>query len=121
MKFLIIFLVILIAYGAFRFFRKPSYLNILTEDEFQEGYRKAQLIDVREANEFENGHILGARNIPVPQLSRRLVELRKDKPVYLYCQNTSRSVRAAQILHKNDYEDISILDGGFKHWTGRVR
>lgn len=41
-------------------------MKTLTEEEFIKGYRKAQLIDVREPNEFEGGHILGARNIPFP-------------------------------------------------------
>ncbi len=40
-------------------------VKVLTEEEFKKGYRKAQLIDVREPNEFDAGHILGARNIPV--------------------------------------------------------
>lgn len=46
-------------------------MKTLTEAEFIKGYRKAQLIDVREPNEFEGGHILGARNIPLSQLKRR--------------------------------------------------
>lgn len=61
MTFIIIALVILIAIGVFRYFRQGMYLKTLTEDQFREGYRKAQLIDVREPQEFEKGHILGAR------------------------------------------------------------
>lgn len=118
---LIFVLVILIAVTVFRFFKQRTYLKTLTEDQFREGYRKAQLIDVREPQEFEKGHILGARNIPVTQLKQRLVELRKDKPVYLYCQSGSRSGRAAQLLHKKGYEDINQLQGGFKKWTGKVK
>ncbi|MUK87147.1 rhodanese-like domain-containing protein [Ornithinibacillus sp. L9] len=121
MEFLIIALVILLGVGIFRFFRQRMYLKTLTEEQFREGYRKAQLIDVREPQEFERGHILGARNIPVTQLRQRLVELRKDKPVYLYCQSGSRSARAAQLLHKKGYEDISQLKGGFKKWTGKIK
>lgn len=121
MTFLIILLVALIAIGVFRYFRQKAYLKVLTEDQFIQGYRKAQLIDVREPQEFENGHILGARNIPVTQMKQRLVEIRPDKPVYLYCQGSSRSARAAQLLRKNGYEDISQLKGGFKKWTGKVK
>lgn len=121
MKFLVILLFILIVFGTFKYFRQRSYLKILTEKEFQAGYRKAQLIDVRETSEFERGHILGARNIPVTQMKQRLIELRKDKPVYLYCQNSSRSSRAAQLLHKNKYTDINQLKGGFKKWNGKIK
>lgn len=118
---LIIALVLLTAYNLFRYFKQRSYLKVLTEDEFRIGYRKAQLIDVREPQEFERGHILGARNIPVTQMKQRLVEMRKDKPVYLYCQGNSRSSRAAQLLHKHKYENLNQLKGGFKKWTGKIK
>ncbi len=121
MKFLVIALVILLALMIFRTFRTRSYITTLTQEQFREGYRKAQLIDVREPQEFERGHILGARNIPVSQMKHRLVEMRKDKPVYLYCQGSSRSTRAAQLLHKHKYENINQLKGGFKKWTGKIK
>lgn len=121
MQFLVIALIIIGAFLIFRHFGKSNYLTILTEEQFREGYRQAQLIDVREQNEFERGHILGARNIPMSQLKQRLVEIRPDKPVYLYCQGKMVSSRAARILHKNKYEDINQLKGGFKHWTGRIK
>lgn len=121
MEFLVIILVALIAFGMFRYFRQRNFLKVLTQDQFREGYRKAQMIDVREPQEFDKGHILGARNIPVTQMKQRLVEIRKDKPVYLYCQSGSRSARAAQLLHKKGYQDISQLKGGFKKWTGKIK
>src|SRR5690625_2588324 len=121
MKYVVIILVILLAYLIFQHFRSRAFLNILTEEQFRKGYRRAQLIDVREPQEYERGHILGARNIPMTQLKNRLVELRKDKPVYLYCQGISRSNRAANILRKNGYENLNVLDGGFRKWTGRVK
>jgi len=121
MAFLIIAVVVLLAFGLFRYYRQRNYLKVLTEEQFVDGYRKAQLIDVREPQEFENGHILGARNIPVTQIRQRLIELRKDKPVYLYCQGSSRSSRAAQFLHKKGYQEIYQLKGGFKRWTGKIK
>lgn len=121
MKYLLLALIIIIVIAIFRYFRQRTYLKTLTEDQFREGYRKAQLIDVREPQEFKNGHILGSRNIPVTQMKQRLIEIRKDKPVYLYCQSGARSARAAQLLHKKGYEDIYQLKGGFKKWTGKVK
>ncbi|HEU5140860.1 MAG TPA: rhodanese-like domain-containing protein [Bacillales bacterium] len=100
---------------------QQRYLKTLTEDQFRDGYRKAQLIDVREPNEFENGHILGARNIPMSQMKMRLSEIRKDKPVYLYDQNGMRSARSASLLKKKGYEDLNHLKGGFKKWNGKVK
>ena len=118
---LLIVLVVLLGYSIFRYYRQKMILNVLTQDQWIEGYRKAQLIDVREPQEYDAGHILGARNIPVTQLKQRLVEIRKDKPVYLYCQKSSRSGRAAQILHKQGYKELYQLKGGFKNWTGKIK
>lgn len=106
MEFLVIAIVALLVVGVFRYFRQKNYLKVLTEQQFREGYRKAQLIDVREPQEFDKGHILGARNIPLTQMKQRLIEMRPDKPVYLYCQSGSRSARAAQLLNKKGYTDI---------------
>jgi rhodanese-related sulfurtransferase len=119
--FLIVLTVAVILYSVFMYFRQKKILKTLTEEEFIAGYRKAQLIDVREPNEFAGGHILGARNIPLTQLKARLKEIRPDKPVYLYCQSGSRSGRAAQMLYKKGYNDLNHLQGGFKKWGGKVK
>jgi len=111
----------LIIYTIVRTIKQSRYLKVLDEEEFKKEYRKAQLIDVREPQEFKNGHILGARNIPVTQMKQRLVEIRPDKPVYLYCQGGTRSTRAAQLLHKKGYQHIYQLKGGFKKWTGKIK
>ncbi|QGH34909.1 rhodanese-like domain-containing protein [Gracilibacillus salitolerans] len=114
-------LIAFILFTVYRYFKQKKILKALTDKEFREGYRKAQLIDVREPKEYDGGHILGARNIPLTQLKQRLTELRKDKPVYLYCQNGSRSMRAALILDKQGYKDLYQLQGGYKKWTGKIK
>jgi rhodanese-related sulfurtransferase len=119
--FLIIVTVAVVLYSVFMYFYQKRIVRTLTEEEFKNGYRKAQLIDVREPNEFDGGHILGARNIPLTQLKARLKEIRTDKPVYLYCQSGSRSGRAAQMLYRKGYKDLSHLEGGFKKWGGKVK
>ncbi|MGP4074383.1 rhodanese-like domain-containing protein [Halobacillus sp. K22] len=111
----------LIAFGLYRYFKSKKIMSTLTEEEFRQGYRKAQLIDVREPKEFEGGHILGARNIPLSQMKNRLIEIRKDKPVYLYCQSGARSTRAAMLLNKKGYQDLNVLQGGFKKWGGKIK
>ncbi|MFC7060606.1 rhodanese-like domain-containing protein [Halobacillus seohaensis] len=114
-------IVFLVGFGIFRFMKARKVLTTLSEDEFRQGYRKAQLIDVREPKEFDGGHILGSRNIPLSQMKNRLVEIRKDKPVYLYCQSGTRSSRAALMLNKKGYSDLNQLQGGFKKWTGKIK
>lgn len=118
---LIITLVGYISYSLYRYFKTKKILTTLTEEEFRKGYRKAQLIDVREQKEYDVGYILGARNIPVSQLKRRKNELRKDLPVYLYCQNEMRTQRAAAILEKEGFKMLYQLEGGFKKWTGNIK
>ncbi len=93
----------------------------LTQEQFIQGYRKAQLIDLRESADFEAGHILGARNIPYTQFQHRHEEIRKDQPVYFYDQNGGRSTRAALFLKKRGYTDMYYLQGGFRNWTGRIK
>ncbi len=118
---LLIIIAAVIIYSVFTFFYQKKIVKTVTEEEFRAGYRKAQLIDVREPNEFEGGHILGARNIPMSQMRMRMKEIRPDLPVYLYCQSGMRSARAAQFLHKKGYKDLTQLQGGFKKWTGKVK
>jgi rhodanese-related sulfurtransferase len=110
-----------IIYSVTTYFYQKKIVKTVTEEEFRAGYRKAQLIDVREPNEFEGGHILGARNIPLSQIKMRLKELRSDLPVYLYDQNGMRSGRAAQFLHRRGFKDLTQLQGGFKKWSGKVK
>jgi rhodanese-related sulfurtransferase len=114
-------LVVVIAYIGINALRLKKAVTNLTQEQFIEGYRKAQLIDVREQKEFDAGHILGARNVPSTTLRQRYKEIRPDLPVYLYCQNTGRSSRAALFLKKRGYNQIYQLQGGFKTWTGKIK
>lgn len=114
-------LAIIIIYVVVNSYRLKKAVTNLTQEEFIKGYRKAQLIDLREPKEFEAGHILGARNIPTTQFGTRHKEIRPDLPVYLYCQNSGRSARAALSLKKKGYTQIYQLQGGFKTWTGKVK
>jgi rhodanese-related sulfurtransferase len=96
-------------------------LRNLSSDEFQEGMDKDKhmLIDVRESGEVKQGYIPGALNIPLSAMGRRLAEIPKDRPIYLYCRSGMRSKQAARILTKNGFSDLSHLKGGIMAWRGK--
>src|SRR5699024_8232513 len=114
MKYLIILLIEIIVCYVFTFLRQRASMTTLKHDQLIEVYRRAQLVDVREPQEFDRGHIWGARNIPLTQLKQSINALDPDRPVYLYCQNSTRSARAASVLKKNKFNNINVLKGGFK-------
>ncbi|MDW8298436.1 MAG: rhodanese-like domain-containing protein [Anaerolineae bacterium] len=79
---------------------------------------KHLLLDVRTVGEFQSGHIPGAANIPVDELSQRLAEVPKDIPVVLYCRSGNRSAYAARILRSAGYEMVYDL-GGLIKWQAQ--
>jgi rhodanese-related sulfurtransferase len=79
------------------------------------GTERPLLIDVRQPEEFQAGHIEGARLIPLSQLGQRMKELPSDKPILCVCQSGSRSGVAAQLLAKAGYHAIN-LRGGMVAW-----
>ena len=95
--------------------------TIISEDEFKAGMKKAQVIDVREKNEFDSGHILGARNIPFTVLTNSFSAFRKDQPIYLYDTRKSLSIRAANKLRKEGFTNVYILKEGYEGWSGKTK
>ncbi|MGG7142759.1 FAD-dependent oxidoreductase [Clostridium nigeriense] len=73
----------------------------------------AYIIDVREIREFENGHIKGAKNIPLSQLRERVNGIPKDIPVYLHCRTGQRSYNATLALQNIGYNNIYNITGSF--------
>ena len=104
-----------------QYFRRKNAANTLENDEFRENMRKAQIVDVRGKDEYEAGHILGARNIPYMNLKQRHVELRKDQPIYLYDEKKTLSYRAALQKKKQGFEDLHVLKGGYSDWDGKIK
>jgi rhodanese-related sulfurtransferase len=77
------------------------------------------LVDVREIEEYEQGHIPGAINIPLNSVPERMEEITKDKPVVLVCARGSRSEMAADFLSGHGYRDLYNLVDGTLGWMMR--
>ncbi len=79
---------------------------------------KAAVVDVCGADEFAAGHVVGAKNVPLPELEAKLPGLVKNKatPVVLVCASGMRSNRAVAIAKKLGYENAHSLAGGMGAW-----
>ena len=79
---------------------------------------KAVVIDVCQPEEYAAGHVSGARNVPLADLSARLPEVVKNKglPVIFACQSGGRSGSAAKIAQGLGYAQAVSLRGGLKGW-----
>jgi rhodanese-related sulfurtransferase len=73
------------------------------------------VLDVREDDEWNAGHIAGAQHIPLGQLRERLGEVPKDKPILAVCRSGSRSESATRGLRTLGYL-IENLEGGVTAW-----
>ena len=76
------------------------------------------LLDVRTPGEYANGHIKGAGqlNFYDRDFEQRLLMLKKDQAIYLYCNTGYRSKKAATILIRNGYKKVYNLERGIMDW-----
>ncbi len=79
------------------------------------------VLDVRTPQEYAEGHVPGAVNVPHDKLAARLAEVPKDKDVVLYCKSGRRTAIAADVLAANGYTRLSHLEGDMNAWVARGR
>lgn len=79
----------------------------------------AAIIDLRSADAFARGHIVGARNIPFDELeaNQSKIDALKDKPILTVCDAGMTSGRAVTSLRKAGIERVYGLKGGISAWT----
>src|SRR5690606_20135164 len=73
----------------------------------------AFIIDARERNEYNAGHLLNAINIPLSEFRDRLGEIPKDKPVYIHCRSGQRSYNMVMALQHLGYENVYNISGSY--------
>lgn len=121
---LMIVLLIIVAFFAINLLtrlRAKKAAKIVSEDEFQKGSHRGQIIDLRETRDFDAGHVLGARSMPYSTLKTFYGNIRSDLPVYLYDQGMAISMRAAILLNKKGYKKLYILKNGYRNWNGKTK
>ena len=99
----------------------------LTVAEFK-NYVKTQkeknylLIDVRRTSEYENGHIPGAKLMPLTEVETRLFTLPSDRDLIFYCTNGGRSQWAASLAGEGEVSSKTVyhLIGGLQAWEGKT-
>ena len=73
----------------------------------------AFIVDVREKDEYDKGHLINAINIPLSELRSRVNEIPKDRPVYLHCRTGQRSYYAVMALQGMGYRNVYNVSGSF--------
>lgn len=76
-----------------------------------------QFVDVRTVGEYRSGHVKNFKNIPLNQIGKVAPqELDTNKEVVLICQTGVRSQRAAKVLKRKGFTNITNVRGGVSHW-----
>src|SRR5438034_8641765 len=78
------------------------------------------ILDVREKDEYREGHLDGAISLPRGFLDMRVEEVVPDKstPIIAYCAGGARSMLAAKLLKEMGYTDVVSMGGGYTAWKG---
>lgn len=100
-----------------RFIPKKGITNITVQEAKDKLKDKdVQFIDVRTPNEYKANHRKPFKNIPLFDLPNQVDTLKKDKEVVVICQSGMRSAKAANILRKKGFANISNVRGGMNAW-----
>ncbi|HEX7556862.1 MAG TPA: rhodanese-like domain-containing protein [Leptolinea sp.] len=77
----------------------------------------ALILDVREPDEWNAGHISGATLIPLGDLSNKLNDIPRDKQIVVVCRTGSRSATGRDILLNAGFPRVTSMGGGMTQWT----
>lgn len=96
-----------------------SRVREISIDEYRQSETPALLIDVREDNEWQQGHLPAALHLGKGIIERDIEKAVPDKQqaLVLYCGGGFRSALAADVLQKMGYQDVLSLAGGYTAWV----
>jgi len=81
--------------------------------------KKLEIIDVREVEEFQAGHVPNAKNYPLSRLNEDYLNLADEQEYYVICRSGKRSELACQFLAQQGFEVSNVL-GGTIAWSGEL-
>lgn len=93
-------------------------ISVMELEQYLDEGRPMYLVDLRDAAAYARGHILGAVNIPVEELSERLGELPRGMLIVLYCYRGPHSMRASRSLAAMGYT-VADVYGGIQAYRGK--
>ncbi|WP_313468852.1 rhodanese-like domain-containing protein [Carnobacterium sp.] len=95
--------------------------NSISMPEFEQKWKNETipLIDVREMDEWNNGHVEGAVHLPLSAFPVGTTQLDKNQEYYVMCHSGGRSAIACQQLAQEGYQVVNVM-GGISAWKGEV-
>lgn len=100
-----------------------GYKNVSVQELFNSKEGMRIILDVREPDEYQAGHIADSILIPLGELAlrksellTRVSEMPKDAPLYVICRSGNRSKQASEILIKAGFKDVRNVEGGMLAW-----
>lgn len=97
----------------------PQWMSVDVKERLK-SKQPLQIIDVRQPDEYESGHIPGAKLIPLGELASRYNEVNRDTETVVVCRSGGRSTKACELLDQLGYRNIHNLMGGMLSWDGDV-
>lgn len=98
-----------------------GYVTIGLDEVLQQQDGGATIVDVREKEEFAEGHISGAINVPLTELKKgNRANLDTKETYIIICHSGNRSKEASDILFEEGYDVVNVSEG-MSSWTGPVR
>lgn len=80
-------------------------------------HQHAVLVDIRQADAYQAGHIPQARNIPTAEFDKKAASLPKNKPIILVCDLGRSAFGAAKQLRALGLTEVTVLEGGMRAWS----
>lgn len=97
-----------------------SNISNISQQELREANTKSVVIvDVRTPQEFQQGHVPNAINVPLSEIIENpaILKSSKEKAIVLYCRSGYRAGKAAEALQKEGHQNLRHLEGHMQSWS----